>query len=129
MASAARALSLMAPHSAALERVEQVSHAAEALALSAYVATAGPAASPLTKGRFSRMFLAGAFVAGFVAPAVINMVQRKPNRKAAMLSGALTLAGALALKWSIVHAGHDSADGPHAAAGVSAWPVNVPARV
>jgi len=85
MASAARALSLMAPHSAAVKRLEQVSHAAEALALSAYVATAGPAASALTKGRFSRMFLAGPFVAGIVAPAVINMVQRKPNRTAAML--------------------------------------------
>ena len=31
MASAARALSLMAPHSAAVKRLEQVSHAAEAL--------------------------------------------------------------------------------------------------
>lgn len=110
MASAAGALSLMAPQSAALDRVGQVSHAAEALALSAYIATTGPAANPLTKGRFSRMFVAGAFLAGIVAPAVINVVQRKPNRKASMVSGGLTVAGALALKWAIVHAGRDSAD-------------------
>ena len=112
MASAAGALSLMAPRSAALDRVEQVSHAAEALALAAYVATAGPAANPLTKGRFSRMFLAGAFIGGIVVPAVMNTVMRKPNRKASIVSAAFTLAGALALKWSIVHAGHDSAGDP-----------------
>jgi hypothetical protein len=36
-------------------------------------------------------------------------MRRKPTRLSAFVSGALSIAGALALKWSIVHAGHDSA--------------------
>ncbi|MDE3196342.1 MAG: polysulfide reductase NrfD [Acidobacteriota bacterium] len=112
MASAASALSLIAPHSKALDRVDRISHAAEALAFSAYIATAGSSADPLTKGRFRRLFVTGAFVAGIVAPAVVNVVRGKSNRKASALSAALSLAGALALKWAVVHAGRDSADDP-----------------
>jgi hypothetical protein len=41
---------------------------------------------------------------------LINRAQgKKPGRGSTIVSALLTLAGGLALKWSIVHAGHDSA--------------------
>jgi formate-dependent nitrite reductase membrane component NrfD len=117
MASAASALSICAaldPSSedtarSAIQRIEVAAHTVEALALAGYVYTEGLAARPLLRGRYSNMFRFGAFAAGIVLPAIITMARPKHNRSSALISGALSIAGALALKWSIVHAGHDSA--------------------
>jgi formate-dependent nitrite reductase membrane component NrfD len=117
MATAAGALAIAAaldPKSdertrEAIHRIENVTNIAEAVALSAYVYSAGPAARPLTRGRYATMFRMGAFVLGIGLPALVAVTRRKPGRAATIGSGLLSLAGALALKWSVVHAGHDSA--------------------
>jgi formate-dependent nitrite reductase membrane component NrfD len=94
----------------ALHNVERFAHLAEAAAVSAYVCSAGVNAKPLTRGRYARMFRVGAFVAGIALPALITASRKKPTRTLTLVSGALTLVGALALKWSVVYAGHDSAE-------------------
>ncbi len=99
-----------APAREAIHRIEGLVNVAEAAVLAGYVYTAGPAAHPLTKGRQSKLFLFGAVVAGLALPALITATRKKPGRSSTILSGALSLAGALALKWSIVHAGRESAD-------------------
>ena len=117
MASAASALAIAAaldPKSdeatrEAIHRIEGFANVAESLALAGYVYTAGPAAKPLTRGRFARMFRFGAFTAGIALPALIMATRRKPGRVATVVSGVLSLAGAVALKWAVVHAGHHSA--------------------
>jgi formate-dependent nitrite reductase membrane component NrfD len=95
-----------------IHRIENITNIAEAAALSAYVYSAGPAARPLTKGRYATMFRLGALVVGIGLPALVTVTRRKPGRGATIASGLLSLAGALALKWSVVHAGHDSALDP-----------------
>jgi formate-dependent nitrite reductase membrane component NrfD len=120
MASAASALAIAAaldPKSdeqtrGVIHTIEKAAHIGEALALAGYVATAGPAAAPLTRGTYSRMFKLGAFVVGIAVPALITATRQKPSRTTTFVSGLLSIAGALALKWSVVHAGHDSADDP-----------------
>jgi formate-dependent nitrite reductase membrane component NrfD len=117
MATAAGALSIataLNPESdettrEVIHKIERITNVAEALALSAYVYTAGPAARPLTRGRYATMFRMGALVVGIGLPALVTATRRKPGRVATVASGLLSLAGALALKWSVVHAGHDSA--------------------
>ncbi|MES1257269.1 MAG: NrfD/PsrC family molybdoenzyme membrane anchor subunit [Acidobacteriota bacterium] len=94
----------------AIQKIEGVTNFAEAIALAGYVCTAGPAARPLTKGRHAKLFLLGAFAAGIALPALITAARKKPGRVSTIVSGALSLAGAFALKWSIVHAGRDSAE-------------------
>jgi formate-dependent nitrite reductase membrane component NrfD len=92
-----------------LSKIERFVQLGETVALTGYVYTAGATAQPLTRGRYSRMFRFGAFALGTALPALITASRRKPSRTATVVSGLLTLAGALALKWSVVHAGHDSA--------------------
>jgi formate-dependent nitrite reductase membrane component NrfD len=124
MASAASALAIataLDPQTdeqtrSAVRRIEMASQVCETVALAAYLRTAGPAAAPLTTGRHSRLLRYGAFAAGIAAPALIGAVigisRKKHSRAVAVISGLLGLAGSLALKWAIVHAGRDSAEDP-----------------
>jgi formate-dependent nitrite reductase membrane component NrfD len=96
-----------------LGKVETAARIAEAVALAGYLATTGRASKPLTSGRQGWLFWAGAVGAGLIAPALIRAFKpkrRKPSLGAKLLGSALTLAGSLALKWAVVHAGRDSAD-------------------
>jgi formate-dependent nitrite reductase membrane component NrfD len=96
-----------------LGKIETAARVGEAAALAGYLATTGRASKPLTSGRHGWLFWAGAVGAGLVAPALIRAFKpkgRKASLGATLLSSALTLAGGLALKWAVVHAGRDSAD-------------------
>lgn len=96
-----------------LEKIEIASRIGESLALAGYLITTGREARPLTSGRQGRRFWLGAVGAGLVAPALIQAFKSKGRKRslgATMLGSALTLAGGLALKWAVVHAGRDSAD-------------------
>jgi len=118
MASATSALAIAAaldPESdertrEALHRIEGVAKAAESVAMAAYVATTGKVARPLTKGRYATMFRIGAFAVGVALPAFLSFSRKKPGRAATVISSALSIAGAAALKWAIVHAGRDAAE-------------------
>jgi formate-dependent nitrite reductase membrane component NrfD len=114
MASAASALAIAtALDSKSDHRTREAVHRIESaarIALAGYVYTSGPAAQPLTRGRYSRMFRLGAFACGIALPALVTAGRRKPSRASTIAAGLLSIAGALALKWSIVHAGRDSAE-------------------
>jgi len=88
-----------------LERLGTVTSICEAGMLATYVATAGEAARPLTKGRYRRHFWIGAVAAGMIAPIVL----RSNRRLVKTTRSVLTLLGGLALKWSLTHAGRESA--------------------
>jgi formate-dependent nitrite reductase membrane component NrfD len=96
-----------------LEKIEIVSRVGEALMLAGYLATTGGAAKPLTTGPQRWRFWLGAVGAGLVAPALIQAFKPKRRKRgpgATLLGSALALAGGIALKWAVVHAGRDSAD-------------------
>jgi len=98
----------------AVRNIEFAAHVCETLALAAYAGTAGPAARPLTTGRYARMFWYGAFAAGMIVPALTSVMRKKHSRATTVVAGMLGLAGSLALKWAVVHAGKDSAEDPSA---------------
>jgi formate-dependent nitrite reductase membrane component NrfD len=91
----------------ALTRFEDVSAVAEAGTLGLYLGTARKAARPLLRGKQSKIFLFGAVAIGLVAPALLRRSKSPLLRSG--LAPLLTLAGGLALKWSVVHAGQESA--------------------
>lgn len=91
----------------ALSTFENVAAGAEAAALGAYIGTARKAARPLLKGKQSKLFVWGAIVAGLIAPAILR--RSKSKVLSSGVAPLLTLAGGLALKWSITYAGQESA--------------------
>lgn len=95
-----------------LHQIEQAARTVESAAVTTYLVTTGSAAKPLTEGRYSRLLRGGAFMAGIAIPALLTVTRRKPSRTAAIASGLLAVAGSLALKWSIVHAGRESVEDP-----------------
>ena len=91
----------------ALTKFEDVAAGAEAAALGAYLGGARKAKRPLIKGKQSKLFLWGAIAAGLIAPAILRRSKSKVLRSA--VAPLLTIAGGLALKWSITYAGQESA--------------------
>ncbi len=113
MSTAVSALTLStyaSKHSAshrALARFEDVAAGAEALALGAYLGTARKATRPLLFGKQSKLFIWGAVTMGLVAPALLRRSGSKFLRSG--IAPLLTIAGSLALKWSVTYAGQESA--------------------
>jgi formate-dependent nitrite reductase membrane component NrfD len=113
MSTAASAMTLVAhgtkdkPALKTLHRLENVVASAETAMLVAYVATAKKAAKPLVRGRQSKLFWVGAVALGILAPAILRT---RRSKKASIAGSLLTLAGGLALKWAITHAGAESAE-------------------
>jgi formate-dependent nitrite reductase membrane component NrfD len=96
-----------------LESFETVASLCEAATLGAYIASSREAAEPLTGGRYAKHFWLGAVGAGLSLPTLLKLAtpkSRKQSRISTIFRSALTLAGALALKWAIVHAGRTSAE-------------------
>lgn len=122
MSTAAAALSLSLAlrgeeNQMALERLEKIENFAslsEGIALTAYLATAGEAARPLTSGRYAKHLWLGAVSAGLLLPALVRLFssrkEKKGKKPSRIFSSALTLAGGLALKWALTHAGRESAE-------------------
>lgn len=115
-----------------LKKIENLLTAAEAAALAAYIATSKSAAKPLTSGRYAKLFWLGAVGAGLIAPTVNRLTfsekpqnttkasgnspkKIKKSRAGKIIGGVLSLAGGLALKWAVTHAGRASAENPQAA--------------
>ncbi len=113
MSTGASALTLLSYNSEdesvhrGLRKFEDLASAADAVALAAYLGTARKATRPLFKGKQSKLFLWGAIVAGLIVPAILRRSKSKSIRSG--LAPLLTLAGGLALKWSITYAGQESA--------------------
>jgi len=104
-------------HSVALERlakIESTARICEGAALVAYLVTSKDAARPLTKGRHSLLFWLGAIGCGLLLPVLLsdtrNQNENRRSRGKSIVRSVLSLAGGLALKWAITHAGRESAD-------------------
>jgi formate-dependent nitrite reductase membrane component NrfD len=102
------------PATHALEKIDTVAHAAEGVALAGYLTAAGNLARPLTHGKWAPCFWGA--VAGVVAGEVLKQVPARPRAKRWLrIAGAVAgLAGGLALKWAMLHAGPESAGDPDA---------------
>ncbi len=96
-----------------LDRIEEISIAAEAAALGLYAGTARKAARPLFTGKQSKLFLFGAVGLGMIAPALLRRSRSPLLRN--VVAPLLTLAGGAALKWAITYAGQESAMDPELA--------------
>ena len=109
-------------HSVALERlakIESTARICEGAALFTYLVTSKDAAKPLTKGRHSLLFWLGAIGCGLLLPVVLSDIRKqnknhRRSREKGIVRSVLSLAGGLALKWAITHAGKQSADDIHA---------------
>ena len=97
----------------ALGTFEDVATVAEATAMGLYLGTAKRAARPLWKGKQSVLFTLGAIGLGIIAPAILRRSRNKVVRDA--VAPLLTIAGSLALKWSVTYAGQESALDPEMA--------------
>ena len=99
----------------AMRSIEKAAHICETGALATYLVQGRQVIAPLTRGKQSRLFWAGAVGCGLVLPWLIDRVQgKRKSRPLTIVSALLTLGGGLALKWSIVHAGQESAMDPEA---------------
>jgi formate-dependent nitrite reductase membrane component NrfD len=96
-----------------LEKLESIAGLCEGGVLAAYLITSEDAAQPLLKGRYAKHIWLGAIGAGLVLPALIrtslSFRRRKQSRAVRIIRSALSLAGGLALKWAVTHAGRESA--------------------
>lgn len=93
-----------------LGRFENVATAVEATSMALYLGTAKKAARPLWKGGQRLIFLGGAIGLGIVVPSLLRRSKNKLVREG--LAPLLTIAGSVALKWSVTYAGQESALDP-----------------
>jgi formate-dependent nitrite reductase membrane component NrfD len=125
VSTAAAALSLASHRShAEVATIGQIAHVVEGAVVAAYLREAGPAARAVTQRRYAPMFWLGAVGAGILGPMVLGLGKPRWGRKT--LSSVLALAGGLALKWVLVHAGRDSALNPDANRHASRPSANTP---
>src|SRR6059058_5160729 len=97
-----------------LAMVESAASAGEMAILTGYLLQSGKTARPLTSGRLSAPFWLGAVGAGTLVPLLVHrMAGRRQGRPLRVLSGAAalcTIAGSLALRWTIFEAGKASSE-------------------
>jgi formate-dependent nitrite reductase membrane component NrfD len=82
--------------------------------LTGYLVQSGKTARPLTAGRYAAPFWMGAVGAGTLLPLLLHrLAGRRRGRTMQTLStvaAVCTIAGSLALRWSIFEAGKDSSE-------------------
>src|SRR5438132_6304028 len=97
-----------------LAMLESAASAGEIAVLAGYLVQSGRTARPLTRGRFATPFWMGAVGAGAVLPLLLHrLAARRRGRALQSLStvaGLCTIAGSLALRWSIFEAGKISSE-------------------
>jgi formate-dependent nitrite reductase membrane component NrfD len=97
-----------------LHKIERVAAFCEAGTLAGYLMTTGKTSRPLTTGKYAVRTWVGAVACGLVLPALLTSGKREGKRGFGILGSLLTLAGGLALKWALTHAGRESALDPKA---------------
>jgi formate-dependent nitrite reductase membrane component NrfD len=100
----------------ALEETEAVALATEIAMLAAQAATSGKLVDPLLKGKYRTLFIPGVGL-GIVVPflAQLNGVLRGHRTHGGrVLTSILVLLGGLAIRWSLVYAGKETAEDPEA---------------
>jgi formate-dependent nitrite reductase membrane component NrfD len=97
-----------------LGTLESVASLGEAAMLTGYLVQSGKTARPLTTGRFAGPFWLGAVGAGTLLPLLIHRLAGRrggrPLQTLSTVAAVCTMAGSLALRWSIFEAGKDSSE-------------------
>lgn len=97
-----------------LGTLELAASLGEMAIIAGYLVQSGKAARPLTRGRFAAPFWLAAMGAGALLPLILHQFAgRRHGRTLQSLSTAAavcTIAGSLALRWSIFEAGKDSSE-------------------
>ena len=97
-----------------LAALESAASAGEIAVLAGYLTQSGRTAHPLTRGRFAAPFWLGAVGAGAVLPLLLHRLAGGRRGRALQSLSAVaslcTIAGSLALRWSIFEAGKDSSE-------------------
>jgi formate-dependent nitrite reductase membrane component NrfD len=95
-----------------LAAVESAAALGEMAMVTGYLVQSGKTARPLTTGRFAAPFWLGAVGAGGVLPLLLHWFARRSNgrmlRALSTTAAVCTVAGSLALRWSIFEAGKES---------------------
>jgi formate-dependent nitrite reductase membrane component NrfD len=82
--------------------------------LAGYLVQSGKTARPLTTGRFAAPFWLGAVGAGAMLPMLLHQFARRRDGRArrslSTAAAVCTIAGSLALRWSIFEAGKVSSE-------------------
>src|SRR4029077_4541702 len=97
-----------------LARLESAASLGEMAIVAGYLAQSGGTARPLTTGRFAWPFWLGAGGAGSVLALLLHRITRRHHgrtlRSLSTAAALCTIAGSLALRWSIFEAGKDSSE-------------------
>jgi formate-dependent nitrite reductase membrane component NrfD len=97
-----------------LGTLESIASLGETAMLTGYLVQSGKTARPLTAGRYAAPFWMGAVGAGTLLPLLLHrLAGRRRGRTMQTLStvaAVCTIAGSLALRWSIFEAGKDSSE-------------------
>jgi formate-dependent nitrite reductase membrane component NrfD len=97
-----------------LATVESAASLGEMAVITGYLVQSGTTARPLTSGRFAAPFWLGAIGVGSLLPLVLHRFARgrqgRTLRAFSTAAAVCTMAGSLALRWSIFEAGKDSSE-------------------
>jgi formate-dependent nitrite reductase membrane component NrfD len=97
-----------------LATVESAASLGEMAVITGYLVQSGTTARPLTSGRFAAPFWLGAVGAGSLLPLVLHRFARGRQgltlRALSTAAAVCTMAGSLALRWTIFEAGKDSSE-------------------
>ena len=97
-----------------LGTLESVASLGEMAILAGYLGQSGGAARPLTSGRFAASFWLGAVGGGMLLPLLVHGFSRRHHgsalRSLSMAAAACSVAGSLALRWSVFEAGKASSE-------------------
>jgi formate-dependent nitrite reductase membrane component NrfD len=98
-----------------VEEIKRLAIASEIALLAVASKHLGETGRPLREGQVGRIMKIGVVGAGIVAPLTLQLFNRKRQSRRLTVAGAvLGLSGGFALRYSVVMAGHASADDPHA---------------
>jgi formate-dependent nitrite reductase membrane component NrfD len=97
-----------------LASLESAASLGEMAMLTGYLVQSGKTARPLTSGRFAAPFWLGAVGAGTLLPLLLHGLARRRHGRTlqfwSTIAAACTIAGSLALRWTIFEAGKVSAE-------------------
>jgi formate-dependent nitrite reductase membrane component NrfD len=108
-----------APSRRALKKIDTVAHAAEGLTLAGFLKHAGERAEPLTRGSMHRQHQVA--IAGMIASELLKHMPapRGVRKWTSALGSVAGLVGGFALRWAMVHGGHEAGNDPRQARRIS----------
>jgi hypothetical protein len=101
--------------SRALMRIDTLAHATEAAASAAFMRSAGERARPLREGRMRRYRQVSTTAIVLAEALKMLPLDGKAARWVRVASAALGLVGGFAMRWAMVHGGHEAAADPRLA--------------